>query len=177
MLDDILLEKFIESFYGYGNYDSEFWFIGMEEGGGNSESEIQKRFDVWKKRGCFELEDVKEYHCALGMGMDRYFNDNSILEKAWDKIIIILLGIEGRTPSVENRKKYQKGVLGRKNGDSCLIELLPLPSPGIGKWLYNSISSLIIPHPVARGVTNDDFYDIGCYIRNMFLTKKVENII
>ncbi|MBN1883377.1 MAG: hypothetical protein JW885_14515 [Deltaproteobacteria bacterium] len=140
MLDDILLARFIESFYGYGNYNSKFWFVGMEEGGGNSESEIQKRLNVWKTRGYAELEDVKEYH--LELGIDRFFNDKPVLEKTWDKIILIILGIEGGSPSIENRKKYQKNVLGTKTGESCLIELLPLPSPGIGKWVYHSISRL-----------------------------------
>ena len=42
MLDDKLLEKYIHNFYGYGNLNSSFWFISLEEGGGHSEKEIQK---------------------------------------------------------------------------------------------------------------------------------------
>ena len=34
--DDSLLETFAETFYGYGNYNGPYWFIGMEEGGGDS---------------------------------------------------------------------------------------------------------------------------------------------
>ncbi|BAY34333.1 hypothetical protein NIES2107_62380 [Nostoc carneum NIES-2107] len=33
--DDELLEKIIETFYGYGNYQGNYWFIGMEEAGGD----------------------------------------------------------------------------------------------------------------------------------------------
>jgi hypothetical protein len=32
MSDDRLLERFIFRFYGYGNYDAKYWFVGMEEG-------------------------------------------------------------------------------------------------------------------------------------------------
>ena len=32
--DDLLLDEFAHNFYGYGNYGGQFWFIGMEEGGG-----------------------------------------------------------------------------------------------------------------------------------------------
>jgi hypothetical protein len=51
MIDDILLEEFINNFYGYGNYHGKYWFIGMEEGGGNSIEEINRRLASWNTRG------------------------------------------------------------------------------------------------------------------------------
>ncbi len=33
MLDDHLLQDFIDGFYGYGNYNAPYWFVGMEGGG------------------------------------------------------------------------------------------------------------------------------------------------
>ena len=38
--DDQVLDEFAHQFYGYGNYDGRYWFIGMEEGGGNSFAEV-----------------------------------------------------------------------------------------------------------------------------------------
>ncbi len=35
-LDDALLEAYMDGFYGYGNLAGPYWFIGMEEGGGDS---------------------------------------------------------------------------------------------------------------------------------------------
>ena len=32
------LGSFITEFYGYGNPLSDYWFLGLEEGGGNKES-------------------------------------------------------------------------------------------------------------------------------------------
>lgn len=36
MFNDPLLADFANKFYGYGNYAGDYWFIGMEEDGGNS---------------------------------------------------------------------------------------------------------------------------------------------
>ena len=46
LLNDQLLTEFFQNFYGYGNYRGQFWFIGMEEGSGNSFSEINTRLSA-----------------------------------------------------------------------------------------------------------------------------------
>ncbi len=43
MLDEELLEDFCGTFAGYGNLDADVWFIGMEEGSGHTEVEIETR--------------------------------------------------------------------------------------------------------------------------------------
>lgn len=67
MFDDHLLTEFMNKFYGYGNFATPYWFIGMEEGGGDSFEEVAQRLTVWKQRGRRELEDVADYHMALGI--------------------------------------------------------------------------------------------------------------
>jgi hypothetical protein len=37
------LDQFAHNFLGYGNLESPIWFIGMEEGGGNTKEEIKSR--------------------------------------------------------------------------------------------------------------------------------------
>ncbi|MFL7892770.1 MAG: hypothetical protein AB8I56_11970, partial [Anaerolineales bacterium] len=66
MFNDTLLEDFINRFFGYGNFKGKYWFIGMEEGGGNSLEEINRRLDAWDMRGRREVEDVADYHRAFG---------------------------------------------------------------------------------------------------------------
>ncbi|MBC8136283.1 MAG: hypothetical protein H8F28_10385 [Fibrella sp.] len=39
-------QEFCNGFLGYGNLSAPLWFIGMEEGGGKSESEIAARLDA-----------------------------------------------------------------------------------------------------------------------------------
>ena len=46
MLNDEILEKYIQSFFGYGNLKSDYWFVSLEEGGNNSEEDIQKRLNI-----------------------------------------------------------------------------------------------------------------------------------
>ena len=43
MLNDKVLEQYINNFYGHGNLNSDYWFISLEEGGTYSEQKIQKR--------------------------------------------------------------------------------------------------------------------------------------
>ena len=40
-IDHKLLESYMTGFYGYGNESALYWFIGLEEGGGNSLDEIK----------------------------------------------------------------------------------------------------------------------------------------
>jgi hypothetical protein len=140
LFNDQLLNKFVENFYGYGNYNGQFWFIGMEEGGGNSFLEINKRLNAWRRSGRHALEDVVQYHTEIGL-MD-WFNDKPKLQPTWNKLIRILLSSNGQLPTTEQVRKYQKILLGRRNGDTCLVELLPLPSPSVGLWLYTQHSRL-----------------------------------
>ena len=64
MLDPIALENFIQSFVGYGNLESDVWFIGMEEGGGVTENEVRARLEAWVNRGQLQIENVCEFHVA-----------------------------------------------------------------------------------------------------------------
>jgi hypothetical protein len=148
MLENTLLMDFIHSFYGYGNYQGPYWYLGMEEGGGNSVEEIDRRLNAWKKRGKLELEDVAEYHFSIGI--PEHFRDPAKLQPTWNKLIRILLSAEGQPGTTEDVREYQKSSLGRLNGDSCLLELLPLPSPSTGKWLYDKHSS--IPYLKSREI-------------------------
>jgi len=133
-LDDRLLQDFIDGFYGYGNYLAPYWFIGMEEGGGNSIEEINNRLQTWKQRGHREVEDVADYHREFGIS--KYWESRPPLEATWSKIIRILLAAKGIDPSTEDVRAYQRDHLGREGKETCLLELLPLPSPSTNHWLY-----------------------------------------
>jgi len=142
MLDDNLLDDFIHNFYGYGNYRGKYCFIGMEEGGGNTVDEISRRLTTWNKRGKPELEDVAHFH--LDIGIPEHFQDPVKLQPTWNKLIRILLSAERVDATADKVREYQKNSLGRTNGDSCLIELLPLPSPSTNRWVYSHNSRLPI---------------------------------
>ena len=134
LFNDQLLNEFVEKFYGYGDYNGQFWFIGMEEGGGNSFLEIDNRLNAWTLRGKHELEDLAQYHAEIGL--TDWFNNKPKLQSTWNKLIRILLSSKGQFPTTEEVREYQKILLGKLSGDHCLVNLLPLPSPSTKQWLY-----------------------------------------
>ncbi len=140
MFDDQLLEDFMKTFYGYGNYSSDFWFVGMEEGGGNSFADINNRLHDWDRRGRVELEDIAAYHAEIGG--QRFFGPQPKLQPTWNRLIRILLSATGQNVHTEAVRAYQKDHLGRHLSGNCLIELLPLRSPSLGHWLYAQHSRL-----------------------------------
>jgi len=140
MLNDQLLEAFITGFYGFGNYQARYWFIGMEEGGGNKLDDIARQLDIWDRHGRKELIDVAEY--AREMNITRWYDDRPKLQPTWKHLIRIFLTAEGQPVDTDTMRQYQKNVWGTIDGNTCLLELLPLPAPNIGSWLYREISSL-----------------------------------
>lgn len=140
MLDNLLLETFINTFYGYGNPQGDYWFIGMEESAEGSEEDINNRLNTWLNRGQHELEDVAEYHRA--MGADALFSEGATSQKTWEGLIYILLAATLQDLNKEDVLNYQINELGRRDKNTCLLELFPLPSPSIQDWLYNQYSLL-----------------------------------
>ncbi len=147
-LNNQLLDEFIHNFYGYGSYRGQFWFIGMEEGGGNFFSEVTKRLETWANRGKREIDDVAEY--LMDISITHLHNDRPKLQKTWSGLIRILLSCEGETPTTEQVREYQKTSLGRLTGNTYLAELFPLPSPSLGHWLYAEHSAL--PYLASRRI-------------------------
>jgi hypothetical protein len=135
-LNDELLEKRIETFYGYGNYQGKYWFIGMEEAGEEDFEDVNCRINIWAKRGDQEIDNVAEYE------QDRGWWDDKI-QNTWKGLIRITLSANGQDNiNTEDVRKYQVYELGRKDKETCLLELLPLPSPSIDDWIYAKYSQL-----------------------------------
>ncbi len=55
MLDDATLENYMATFYRYGNYSGDYWFIGKEEGGGETIEDNLARIQAWKGMGKKEI--------------------------------------------------------------------------------------------------------------------------
>lgn len=45
MLEEIKLKYYIQNFYGYGNWDSLYYYIGMEEGGGSAFNLVNEKIE------------------------------------------------------------------------------------------------------------------------------------
>ena len=140
--DDILLTDYMQGFWGYGASDADYWFVGMEEGGGNYFNEINQRITQWHSRGRNPLEDIYEYH--MDINVPKWFMKNAPIQSTWNHLIRVLLSAKGIVPETEIVREYQIDHFGRSNGEVCLLELLPLPSPTTKHWLYSEHSDLPI---------------------------------
>src|SRR5258706_11670073 len=117
MLDEELLQAFIEGFFGYGSWSAPIWFVGMEEEGGASAGEIALRLEAWSARGRKSLEDLVDYYRAFGVA--KYFEDRParqrtygpLLQPTWKQLVRVLLGIHGDHPSTERIRQVQSESL------------------------------------------------------------------
>ncbi len=149
MLNSINLNAFMNTFIGYGDFNADTWFVGMEEGGGNSVEDIQTRIDTWAERGGRALEDCAEYHHAIGAG--RLFTPPvRVAQPTWDWLMRAQLKSEGKACDVVASKIMQGERWLRGGSKTCAIELLPLPSPNTGAWLYSQFSN----DPILRSRAN-----------------------
>ncbi len=146
MLESRLLELFMARFFGYGDLSARHWFVGMEEGGGNSEAEVASRLQRWRDLGGETTLDMPTFHEAVSDergSLGRFFDDRPPLQRTWNGLIRILLAAEtAEAPSSEDVREVQAQRWGRRRSDTCLLELLPLPSPGLDTWNYHHWSCL-----------------------------------
>jgi len=139
-LNDEFLQHFMSTFYGSGNYLGDYWFVGLEEGGGNDLVQVSNRLDAWKELGETELVDIYQFHTKINY--PEYFTDPVKLQRTWMQQARIILSAKGQASDTESVKEYQRDTIGRKNSETCLLELLPLPSPSISIWHYDDWTSL-----------------------------------
>ncbi len=133
-----MIELFCQNFFGYGNPKAPVWFIGMEEGGGNTIHEVNNRIEAWDNRGQKAFEDVVDYHVEFGL--DECFQPTRPkIQTTWGKLIRAFLVYQnGEDPDLELVRETQRNSWARGDGNQCLTELLPLPSPNVGNWLYGN---------------------------------------
>lgn len=140
MLDATLLRSYMMDFWGFGNPERSLWFVGMEQGGGTSEAEIRRRLDAWDARGRFPFEDLHEY--CLEIGELRWTRPSPPIQATWKHLIRIALASKGHDPQLEAIRRFQHEALGRRAGDTCLVELFPLPSRSLSTWRYDEWTTL-----------------------------------
>lgn len=139
-LNDVLLQAFITRFLGYGSLDARVWFIGMEEGGGNDFAQVSQRLETWRSRGMRELENVRDYHLAIGI--ERFFREPVKTQRTWAQLVRVYLSALGRPTELNDIKRFQACELGQPQGDTAILELMPLCSPATSHWFYGRWSEL-----------------------------------
>jgi len=130
----------MENFAGYGNPAAPYWYVGMEEGGDREGEFISKRLDAWDVRGGSAFEDLMEYHRVTDLGS--FFHLQPKLQTTWKQLIRITLVAERRPFDTDAIREYQALKLGRRNGETALLELFSLPVSALACWPYDKLSNL-----------------------------------
>jgi len=140
LISDQLLEEYIERFFGYGNLSGPIWYVGMEEGGEANVENISSILERWVDNGKTNVHDIAP---AKSAPTNPWFNQGSPpIQPTWGKLIRSALHAIGEEVSNESIRRYQANRLARDDSETCLIELMPLPSKSIETWTYDEISDL-----------------------------------
>jgi hypothetical protein len=149
-MNQLHFTKFFTDFFGYGNWETQDWFLGIEEGGGNNLNHVTQKmaqFYYWSniKNGLvdnFEFQSLLDEVREVG----NRFLDWSIIggpnsQSTWiHPMKSLLLARNGEWPDNQQAKWAQVLSLGRQNNinniNSCWVELLPLPNPGTSNEAY-----------------------------------------
>jgi hypothetical protein len=131
---DRMLQEFVDTFYGYGDYRSPIWFVGIEEGGGKTFDDIRCRVTSWAARGRLELENLQSYHQAIGLG--KFFREKPRppLQSYWRRIMRMTLIAGSRVPRNDEMRIFQRTALGNSAQFICILELMPIACKSTRTW-------------------------------------------
>jgi len=121
MLSKELIEKRINKFLGYGNLDSDIWFIGVEEGlADGTSTDLEKRFKRIEDESVVDIQDESDVQ-----GHMKWFLPNSKLQRTWCKLILILLTLKSNNEKITNDriKEFQRNEFGRLNSNHVVLNL------------------------------------------------------
>ena len=123
-----LVCDFTQTFFGYGNLGAPVWFIGMEEGGGATRDEIEARFRSWAAAGRAPVVDIVEFGREAGLEdhLQWFEGEKPPLQTTWKQLIRIILSSLEEPGDASTVKAYQRDAFARRDGQECLLELLPV---------------------------------------------------
>lgn len=137
---DAHLAQYIDTFWGYGGLGAPYWFVGMEEGGGDSWPAFRDGLGRWRDNGAPPLDRFRPDEPERAA--NPWFGHRARIQPYWGRIIRLFLAAEGLACDTDAVRSYQIEHLAAPDGDTCLLELLPLPSPSTTHWIYGDHSDL-----------------------------------
>jgi hypothetical protein len=133
--DEDLFEIFSHSFFGFGRYRSQLWFVGPYTSFlTNDHPEVARRLEIWHRRGQPPTIDLPEFLTMIDD--ERYGGDQPRLHRVWSKLARICLAYEGRRIDEEIRS-FQARELGSFAAGNALIHALPIENPADGRWPFS----------------------------------------
>jgi hypothetical protein len=122
-----------ENSFGFGTWESSYWFLGPEQGMSKKENELSKRYAAWRSLGSQELDDCLEFHRQIEE--PRWHCDNATPQRTWTRLISALVGYGAE--GISDRISYQQKHWGRRPGhaieaETCVIELSGIAAHNLG---------------------------------------------
>ncbi len=129
-LTDSQISRLLE-FVGYGSLSAPVWFIGLEEAGeGEDRLLVRTTFD--------RIMDILKAHEQLEL-IDN-FGEDAVQQRTWWNMCQVMLLLSGiPDPSSQDRLTYQTQRLGRREGETLLIEAMSVPNTSLNKWDYPNL--------------------------------------
>jgi hypothetical protein len=143
------MKTMARDFFGYGRWDTPYWFIGPEPAGDNH----AQRAAAFKKLEHDGLCDCKEFHDEIKVDW------SNKPQKTWNRLMLLLksfLGEEWKKEFCDNGDEsqsllsYQRSRWGSgsREGNTCVIELRGLNTKG--NDAYRTICAAELPVRIAR---------------------------
>jgi hypothetical protein len=117
-----------EQWFGYGRWDSPFWFIGKEPGGADE----PEQYASWLRLGGGELIDCRAHDrdCAVSEETMLWHGVGGVLQPTWRPLIAVLLAYKGATEYDKDAVwRYQDQKWGSTTGETALVELSAIAAP------------------------------------------------
>jgi hypothetical protein len=114
--------------YGYGHWKAPFWFIGPEQGQSAIENnDLKLRHKVFRQLGKHGLCDCRAFHHDIHE--KRWHRAaRPALQRTWSRLILLLMTFLEKDTDNASLRIYQRERWGRRNGETCVIELSGPPA-------------------------------------------------
>lgn len=112
--------------FGYGQWEAPYWFVGMEPGG----TDDHATYEAWKQLGGSELIDCRKHHLASS-NTRWHGSDCPPMQPTWGHLIELVLGYEGEPADLDAVKTYQRSRWGSSDGDTASLVLSALHAPDL----------------------------------------------
>jgi hypothetical protein len=184
LIQDKLLQHWINHFYGYGSWDARIWFVGYEEGGGDLPEEVAEKFNYFYSLYPSATEailcDIRELYrhvafrvegprAELFTNLYEYrFDVHANLHGIWKNLIAFVHGY--RNENLPDLLVYQKNLFALPSRHhEALISLYPLPSTHNHAWYYSWLDLPQFPFLKSRTLYEEHVYQhrVSAILRNV----------
>jgi hypothetical protein len=151
LIEEEALKYWIDNFYGYGSWQSRFWFVGYEEGGGEIPEEVADKLNYFQRvhsKTNKELSDIRDLYRNVAVrwegpkansfnNLHEYrFGNSATLHGVWKNLIAFVHGYSDEKLPVLLEYQRESFLIPTAHREA-LIQLYPLPSPHNHAWYYS----------------------------------------